>query len=58
MFFELHAFGGPAKTTQAFLMILGARETGDHACSRESKIIQNVRLSTELESRKKCWSSR
>ena len=29
-------------------MILGARKTRDHACSRESKIIQIVRLSKKL----------
>ena len=34
-------------------MILGARKTRDHACSRESKIIQIVRLSKKLDPVKK-----
>ena len=39
---KLRGFGSQEKTTRSILMILGARETRDHACSRESKIIQIV----------------
>ena len=42
---KLWGFRSQGKTTRTILMILGARKTGDHACSRESKIIQIVRLS-------------
>ena len=44
----LHVFGAPDKTTQPFLMILCARKTRDHACSREKEIIQIVRLRTKI----------
>ena len=39
---ELRDFRSQEKTTRTILMILGARKTRDHACSRESKIIQIV----------------
>ena len=42
-------FCSQEKTTRTILMILGARKTRDHACSRESKIIQIVRLSKKLD---------
>ena len=42
---KLWGFRSQEKTTRTILMILGARKTEDHACSRESKIIQIVRLS-------------
>ena len=45
---HLWGFRSQEKTTRPILMILGARKTGDHACSRESKIIQIVRLSKHL----------
>ena len=41
---KLWGFRSQEKTTRTILMIFGARKTGDHACSRESKIIQIVRL--------------
>ena len=50
---ELHTFGAPAKTAQPFLIILGARKTRDHACSRGKEIIQFVRLSAKMETGKK-----
>ena len=39
---KLRGFRSQEKTTRTILMILSARKTGDHACSRESKIIQIV----------------
>ena len=39
---KLRGLGSQEKTTRSILMILGARETRDHACSCESKIIQIV----------------
>ena len=42
---QLLGFRSQEKTTRTILIILGARKTRDHACSRESKIIQIVRLS-------------
>ena len=46
---KLRGFRSQEKTTRTILMILGARKTRDHACSRESKIIQIVRLSKKLD---------
>ena len=34
---KLRGFRSQEKTTRTILMILGARKTRDHACSRESK---------------------
>ena len=45
---KLWGFRSQEKTTRTILMILGARKTRDHACSRESKIIQIARLSKKL----------
>ena len=39
---KLWGFRSQEKTTRTILIILGARKTRDHACSRESKIIQIV----------------
>ena len=50
---KLQGFGSHEKTTRTILMILGARKTRDHACSRESRIIQIVRLSKNLDAVKK-----
>ena len=46
---KLRGFRSQEKTTRTILMILGARKTRDHDCSRESKIIQIVRLSKKLD---------
>ena len=50
---KLRGFGSQEKTTRSIFMILGARETRDHACSHESKIIQIVRLGKKLDAVKK-----
>lgn len=50
---KLRGFRSHEKTTRAILMILGARKTRDHACSRESRIIQIVRLSKKKDAVKK-----
>ena len=50
---ELRDFLSQETTTRTILMILGARKTRDHACSRESRIIQIVRLSKILDAVKK-----
>ena len=50
---KLWGFRSQEKTTRTILMILGARKTRDHACSRESKIIQIVRLSKKTRRGKK-----
>ena len=49
----LRGFRSQEKTTRTILIISSARKTTDHACSRESKIIQIVRLSTKLDAAKK-----
>ena len=50
---KLWGFRSQEKTTRTILIISSARKTTDHACSRESKIIQIVRLSTKLDDAKK-----
>ena len=50
---KLRGFCFHEKTTRTILMFLGARKTRDHACSRESRIIQIVRLSKNLDAVKK-----